>query len=65
MKAKRKDAQHREISDKELNEITTAFGNQVRAESIEVNQKIQESLQIEFNAMRSRAAQILRGKKAC
>lgn len=65
MKTKLKDAQHREISDKELNEITTAFGNHVRAQSLEVNQKIQESLQREFTAMRSRAAQILRGKKAC
>lgn len=65
MKSSRKDAQHREITDKELNEITKAFGIQVRAKSVEVDRKIQEGLQNEFVAARSRAVQLLKGRKAC
>jgi hypothetical protein len=65
MKPIRKEARHREITDKELNEITKAFGDQVRAQSVEVDRKIQENLLREFTARRSRAAQMFRGKKTC
>jgi hypothetical protein len=65
MKPHRKKAQYREISEKEMNDITKAFGKQVRAQSVEVDRKIQENLQREFTAARSRAALMFKWKEAC
>ena len=55
----------RELTEKELAEITKAFGNHVRAQSVDVDRKVQENLQREFVAARSRAALMLKGKKPC
>ncbi len=65
MKTNRKDVQHREITDKELNSIIRAFGENVRAKSVEVDRKVQENLQREFTAMRGRAEQMLKDKESC
>lgn len=68
MKSERSAAQKarntRELTEKELTEITKAFGNHVRAQSVDVDRKIRESLQREFNLARRRAA-LLKGKKPC
>jgi len=43
----------RELSDKELNEITSAFGDRVRAQTIEHKERIKNSLRKEIESART------------
>lgn len=42
----------RELSDKELNEITSAFGERVRAQTIDQKERIKNSLRKEIESAR-------------
>lgn len=42
----------RELTDKELNKITSAMGDNVRAQSINISNIIQENLKAEFASRR-------------
>jgi hypothetical protein len=45
---------HREIPEKDLNEITRAVGDGVRAQSIELRAKMRDSLMVELASARTR-----------
>jgi hypothetical protein len=53
--------QHREISEKEMNEITKAVGEQARAQTVELKAKRKETLRKELAS--ARAAFLANGKK--
>jgi len=55
-KAVRTQKGHRELSDKELNEITRAFGDQVRAQTIEQKERMKASLRKGFDLVRAKSA---------
>lgn len=51
----------RELSDKELNKITKAVGEQVRAQTVDLKEKMKASLRQEIDA--ARTAFLSHGKK--
>jgi hypothetical protein len=52
----------RELSDKELNEIMSAVGDRVRAQTVEQKERMKTSLRRELDS--ARAAYISHGKKS-
>lgn len=48
----RRISETRELSDKELNQITSAMGDTVRLQSLNVSSVIQDNLKAEFAALR-------------
>ncbi len=53
----------RELTDKELNEISRVFGKGVRSQTMVVSDIIQANLKAEFAARRKQAAMLLKSKK--
>jgi len=53
----------RELTDKELNEISRVFGRGVRSQTMVVSGIIQANLKAEFAARRKQAAMLLKSKK--
>ncbi len=53
----------RELTDKELNEITRAVGDGVRSQTIAVSGIIQANLKAEFAICRKKAPQLIKARK--
>lgn len=54
----------RELSDKELSQITSAMGDTVRLQSLKVSSIIQANLKAEFAARRKNAPTLNKSRKA-
>ncbi|MEI6215431.1 MAG: hypothetical protein WCP10_15110 [Desulfuromonadales bacterium] len=60
----RRISETRDLSDKELSQITSAMGDAVRLQSLNVSSIIQANLKAEFAARRNNAPAITRVRKA-
>ena len=60
----RKISETRELSDKELSQITSAMGDTVRLQSLNVSSIIQANLKAEFAARRKNAPAISKLRKS-
>jgi hypothetical protein len=54
----------RELSDKELNQITSAMGDSIRLQSLNVSRIIQANLKAEFAACRKTAPAVSKKRKS-
>lgn len=54
----------RELTDKELNKITSAMGESVRAQTINVSNIIQENLKAEFASRRKTVPKPVKARKS-
>jgi len=54
----------RELTDKELNKITSAMGDTVRAQTINVSNIIQEKLKAEFASRRKTVSMPVKARKS-
>lgn len=52
----------RDLSEKELKEITKAVGDQARAQSVALHKKVRDNLRKEMTETRNRALKALHGK---
>lgn len=59
-----KNSETRELTDKELSKMTSAMGDNVRAQSINVTEIIQKNLKAEFAARRKNAPVLSKSRKS-
>jgi hypothetical protein len=63
-RAPRRTSETRELSDKELSQITSAMGDSVRLQSINVTSIIQANLKAEFAAHSKKASALIKMRKS-
>ena len=59
-----KNSETRELTDKELSKMTSAMGDNVRAQSLNVTDIIQKNLEAEFAARRKNAPVLSKSRKS-
>jgi len=59
------DSETRELTDKELNKMTRAMGDDVRSQSLVVAKIITENLKMEFSSRRLRSRRFSQSEKTC